>query len=219
MKTEDLSLRITHLIEKGNVTLASKYNTASRTNVVKDDLRLGFRSAGLSFIKTLYGSDHPYYSEFEESLNGYYATNVAMGIEILKSIKHEIDNGWLSKLTMLVTADVFSDFLDMAEHLLKENYKDAAAVIAGSVFEDMLRKLASVNGIPTTNDKGKPMTMEPINIELAKKDVFNQLVKKQNTAWADLRNNAAHGNYDEYNEQQVKDMIIYVTGFASTYLI
>ena len=33
------------------------------------------------------------------------------------------------------------------------------------------------------------------------------------TAWLDLRNKAAHGNYSEYNDNQVKQMIMGVRDF------
>ena len=43
--------------------------------------------------------------------------------------------------------------------------------------------------------------------------------QKQITAWADLGNNAAHGNYTNYNEQEVKDMLNGVARFIADYLI
>ncbi len=89
----------------------------------------------------------------------------------MQSIKHEIEGGWLTGVRNLITADISSDFIEMAEHLLKEGYEDAAAVITGSVLEDSLRKLALSQGLPITNEKGKPLTIEPINVELAKKEV------------------------------------------------
>jgi hypothetical protein len=186
--------------------------------VVSEGPYVGFRVACLSFISTLFGTSHSYYKEFDSTVNDSYTYNTERGVEILKSIKNEIEQGWLTSIRALVVADVFADFVEMAEHLLKEGYKDAAAIILGSVLEDTLRKIALRNGIAITNDKGKPLTIEPLNIEVAKKEVYNSLIKKQVTAWADLRNNAAHGHYDEYNSDQVKDMLTYVTHFTATYI-
>jgi len=106
----------------------------------------------------------------------------------------------------------------MGEHLLKEGYKDAAAVIVGSVLEDTLRKLCDSNGITTTNSKGNPLTIDPLNSELAKAVVYNKLVQKQITSWADLRNNAAHGHFDKYDDKQVKMMLLFVQSFCTDYL-
>ena len=199
MNKEDLTNRVDQLMAKGNAALATKVYRQRLGDIVDGDKFFGFRSSCLSFIIALFGTSHSYYSEFNNQVNDSYASDVSIGIEILSAIKHEIEIGWLSSIRQLVTADIFSDFIEMAEHLLKEGYKDAAAVIVGSVLEDSLRKLAIINGIPVNKKNGKPLTIEPINVEIAKKDVYNQLVKKQITAWADLRNNAAHGHYNEYD--------------------
>jgi hypothetical protein len=154
-------------------------------------------------------------------MNNLHSTTYQLLFEILgilEAIKYELENGFIDDIQKLLQADIFADFLEMGEHLLKEGYKDPAAVIIGSVLEDALRKLAAVNDIATTNEKGKILTIEPINVELAKKEVYNQLVKKQITSWADLRNNAAHGHYDQYDSKQVEQMLQFVQTFASDYL-
>jgi uncharacterized protein (DUF2164 family) len=150
------------------------------------------------------------------TLNSFHNLYEILGI--LKAIKYELQNGLLDNITSLLQAEIFADFLEMGEHLLKEGYKDAAAVIIGSVLEDSLRKLAVKNGISILNAKGKFLTMEPLNGELAKINVYNQLVRKQITSWADLRNNAAHGHYNEYAKKQVEDMLQFVYTFTNDYL-
>jgi len=106
----------------------------------------------------------------------------------------------------------------MAEYLLAEGYKDAAAVIIGSVLEDSLRKLADENSIPTTASSGRPRTIDPLNVALAKASAYGPLIQKQITTWADLRNSAAHGHYDKYDEHQVKQMLLFVQKFCADYL-
>lgn len=177
-------------------------------------------------LSKIYPKDNQYhktYNKFRGTLGMY---NLHSGsfqllfeiLGILEAVKYELENGLLDDIQKLLQADIFADFLEMGEHLLKEGYKDPAAVIIGSVLEDTLRKLATVNDIATTNEKGKLLTIEPINVELAKKEVYNQLVKKQITSWADLRNNAAHGHYDQYDAKQVEQMLQFVQTFASDYL-
>jgi len=139
-------------------------------------------------------------------------------IGALESIKYELENGLLNDIQKLLQADIFSDFLEMGEHLLKEGYKDAAAVIIGSVLEDTLRKLCDNNGISTVNPKGNPLTIDPLNTELAKAEVYNKLVQKQITSWADLRNNAAHGHFEKYDSKQVEMMLLFVQSFCADHL-
>ena len=46
-----------------------------------------------------------------------------------------------------------------------------------------------------------------LNDELAKAGVYNKLQQKQITALADIRNNAAHGDYDQFTKEDVIRMI------------
>lgn len=163
---------------------------------------------------------HKQYNKFRANIsmnrlhsNSYKALLEIIGI--LEAAKYELENGLLDKLKSLLQADIFADFLEMGEHLLKEGYKDAAAVIIGSVLEDTLRKLAQANGIMTISDKGKNLTIEPLNVELEKAGLYNQLVKKQITSWSDLRNNAAHGHFDQYDNKQVEMMLQFVQVFSA----
>jgi hypothetical protein len=117
----------------------------------------------------------------------------------------------------LARGEVFDDFLDMARHLLDEGYKDAAAVITGSTLEGHLHQLCIKNGISTEQDSPKgprPKTASKLNEELGK-DCYSKFDQKSVTAWLDLRNNAAHGNYDEYSENQVDLLIEGVRDFIA----
>ena len=124
----------------------------------------------------------------------------------------------LGSIKGLLQADLFADFLEIGEHLLEEGYKDAAAVTIGAVLEDGLRKLCSKHGIETIKPNGSFMTIDPLNAELAKKNVYSKLVQKQVTSWAHIRNKAAHGEYEEYNKEQVQMMLLFVQGFAGQHL-
>jgi topoisomerase IA-like protein len=106
----------------------------------------------------------------------------------------------------------------MAEHLLLEGYKDASAVLLGAVREDTLRKVAESHSIKTTGPKGNNLTIDPLSNEIAKAGIFGPLVKKQITSWANLRNDAAHGHFDQYDEAQVKQMLMFVQKFCADYL-
>jgi hypothetical protein len=136
----------------------------------------------------------------------------------LKGLRRAVDAGLLVDLRRLLQADIFADFLEMAEHLLTEGFKDAAAVLIGGVLEDTLRKLSQSKGLPVVNSQGKPLTIDPLNVGLAKADVYQALTKKQITSWADLRNNAAHGNYDKYTPSEVKEMLLFVQRFSGDFM-
>ena len=169
----------------------------------------GFRVAVLSFIERQFGREHTYYVEFSKAVSGHDDDNLSSGLAILSAMRGEIAGGWLSGVKALVAAEIFADFLDMAAHLLSAGYKDAAAVMTGSVLEEHLRQLAAVAGLTLEREvDGKPVPKkaETLNSELVKAEVYTKLDQKAITAWLDLRNKAAHGKYAEYERAQVELM-------------
>jgi hypothetical protein len=129
---------------------------------------------------------------------------------ILRTIRSDYQNGYLESIQELVRADLFSDFLEMASYLHAEGYKDPAAVMAGGVLEEQLRKLCLKNGLPIEDAKptgNEPKKTSRLNDDLAGHGVYNKLDQKQVTSWLDLRNKAAHGQYTEYTKEQVALML------------
>jgi hypothetical protein len=118
----------------------------------------------------------------------------------------------------LIHSEVFADFLEMADYLCKEGYKDAAAVIAGGTLESHLRQLCIKNNIETeiqTQRGVEPKKADLINSDLAKNSVYSKLDQKNITAWLDFRNKAAHAHYSEYTKEQVELFISRIRDFIT----
>lgn len=137
---------------------------------------------------------------------------------VLRAVQHDLDGGLLVDIRKLLQADIFADFLQMAEHLLNEGHKDACAVLISGVLEDSLRKLSEHHGLPLVSPQGRPFTIDPLNAALAKAGVYPPLNQKQITTWANLRNDAAHGYYTKYSAEDVKQMLLFVQRFCGDYL-
>lgn len=187
--------------------------TNARTKVYDIELFQQIKSSSASLVLSLYGKEHPFYIDLEKQCKDFSSYERINGI--LKSIKTEIQGDWLLTIKSLLSAEIFSDFLEMSEHLLNENYKDAAAVMIGSVLEEHLRQLSISNGNPILDLKDRPKKANLLNAEIVKLGVYNKLDEKNVTAWLDLRNKAAHGKYPEYNKEQVELMLTSVTDFIS----
>jgi hypothetical protein len=136
---------------------------------------------------------------------------------MLQALRDDYESGYLQSVVELVHADLFADFLDMADHLIQQGYKDPAAVVAGSVLEEHLRKLCDKHGIDVLKADGTPKKADALNSELAGAGAYSKLDQKSVTAWLDLRNKAAHGKYTEYTKEQVTLMLQGVRDFASRY--
>jgi hypothetical protein len=218
MNLNKLVNRIDELILMGQNVLSTKKSQVGWGEYVNEGKFRAFRTAILSFISQIYPETHPHHSELKVSLTDANPYDTKAGIETLKVIKGEIEGGWLFSLKGLVTAEIFSDFLEMADHLLSNDYKDAAAVIIGSVLEENLRQLCIKNKIDIeieAKGKFKPKKADLLNADLSKNEICSKLDQKSVTAWLDLRNKAAHGQYDEYNKDQVVFMLQGVTEFLA----
>lgn len=106
----------------------------------------------------------------------------------------------------MIEAELFDNFLEQAEHLLVSGYYQSAAVVIGCVLEDGLRKLCKSKNIEIPD---KPR-LDTLNAYLAKDGMYSKLVQKRITAIADLRNKAAHGQWDEFTKEDVEEMIFSV---------
>ena len=127
---------------------------------------------------------------------------------VLTAAKEDYEGGYLNTIRNLIHAEVFDTELEQAEELLVARYHAAAAVVAGVVLETTLRQMCEDNHL----DLGK---LDKMNADLAKAGVFNKLVQKQITAWADIRNNAAHGKTDQFTRDDVSAMIRDVRRFVA----
>jgi hypothetical protein len=136
---------------------------------------------------------------------------------MLQALKNDYESGYLQSVVELVHADIFADFLDMADYLIQNDFKDAAAVIAGSVLEEHLRKLCDKHGIGILRPDGSPKNADTLNSELAAAGAYTKLNQKNVTAWQDLRNKAAHGHYSEYTKEEADLMIKGVRIFSAQY--
>jgi hypothetical protein len=198
--------------------LGTGVRLASESVIDSAGIRTGFRAAALSFLANTFGPQHPFYSEFSSRVQGNALSSANAGREILRAAKAEVEGGWSQSVRALVSAELFSDFLEMASYLLAEGYKDAAAVMVGSTLEEHLRELSRHRGFAVEMERdGRrvPKKADALNSELAAAGVYSKLDQKAVTMWLDLRNKAAHGKYSEYTRQQVELMHQGVVEFMS----
>ncbi len=146
MKIEEIVNRVDKLTVLADETIRTGEGVLQSVNLEKFN---AFRSASLSFLANIFGSEHSFYTEFNIQVRSgsEYSSSVYIGRGILTAAKQEIEGGWLFTVKGIVSAEIFSDFLEMAEHLLESHYKDPAAVMIGSVLEEHLRQLCIKNSI------------------------------------------------------------------------
>jgi hypothetical protein len=180
---------------------------------------------GSSQIETLMGVDYAYRGISLMGDNRPHIQAFCHGLQtaknVLKAFIWEIEQFGTLRAQELVHSDLFADMLEAAEYLLGETYKDPAAVMAGGVLEQHLRELCRKNAIDTTfatsSGDVKPKMIDLMNMDLAKASAYGKIEQKQVTAWAGIRNAAAHGEYAKYDENQVRQIITGIRDFIAKY--
>lgn len=142
-------------------------------------------------------------------------------VNVLKACLDDLNSGFLISFKQIVQAEVFDSELEQATYFLNENYKIPAAVIAGVVLETAIKELCinSNCGIDIYLPDGKrEKKLEKLNEELTKAGIYPLTQQKKITYYADIRNNAAHGKPENFDSEEVKDMIKGIEKFLMDYL-
>ncbi|WP_313914093.1 hypothetical protein [Tahibacter sp.] len=197
-------------------TTYRQYNLASRPEFIE------WRTSCVAILDQVV----PPTSLLRKTLNGLHGlksdpSQVEYLIGFLRSVRKELEAGSLDSLALQIEAEVISDYLEQASAALAGNRDEpnyiAAAVIAGASLERCLRTVCGALSPPepTSTDKGAPLGMSSLIDTLKKRGAFNELQAKELRAWAALRNAAAHGNFAEFNRQQVETMVSGVVRFVT----
>jgi hypothetical protein len=143
----------------------------------------------------------------------------------IKGLKDDYESGMLINLVEVIEANVVSDYLGQAEGLLKEGQPGKfdhvpAAVLLGAILEDGLRRLCQRQTPPVdiVKPNGEPKMLNLLIDDLKKANVFNELNAKQLRVWAEIRNKAAHGEFEQFTRPDVEQMLTWVQRFLADYL-
>jgi hypothetical protein len=212
--------KLQDLIQFGERVKQTKYSRSGGGMVyvgdagVNSELAHQWGTSCLSLLGRVFGLDSVHYKKFEAQFakfRDYSPVRRALGV--LRAAKDDYEQGYLFDTRTLIEAGVFDDFLEQAEHLLDSGYHQPAAVVIGSVLEDGLRKLCARHNIPLSS---KPK-LDTMNANLAKQGVYSKLTQKRITTLADIRNKAAHGQWDEFTKEDIEDMLRQVRQFMEAH--
>lgn len=167
----------------------------------------------LNLLQRTFNEQSVHYQNFIEQYKkfGYRFSNFEKCRGIFRAAKEDYIGGYLFNMRALIKAEVLEDSIEQANELLKAGYKDPACVLVGVALETTLKEICTREGMA----HGK---LDRMNVEICKSGIYNMAKQKQITAWADLRNKAAHGDWDSYNKDDVNDFLQGVQRFMGDYL-
>ena len=207
-----ITTRFGELLHQAEVVLSTRRNHSSVggdvavivLDSVDDALAEEWATSSLSFLRRVMGKDSEHYQRFEENAGRVSTHSFAVrACAVLKAAKADYEGGYIFDARRRIQAEVFDEFLEQAEYFLTDGYFQVAAVVAGAVLEDGLRKLCIAQAVTWPSQPG----LEWMNGELAKKGLYDKMVQKKVTWLADIRNKAAHGRWTEFSTDEAAEMI------------
>jgi hypothetical protein len=174
---------------------------------------VGWMTNALGLIQRVFGDESVHFRKLSQLAEAFreYESQFESCRAVFLAAREDYEGGYLFSVRALIKAEVLSDALDQAKQVLSAGYKDPACVLAGVSLEVTLKELAERNGISLSK-------VDKMNSDLAKAEVYNLAKQKQVTAWADLRNKAAHGQWSDYSDADVDDMIRGIERFMADFL-
>ena len=210
MNDELIKERIDSLVQLGEELSDTKGRYGVDT--VDEQLFIQWHVRSLAILEKVFGKEL-YYWRYDEVCKRNLNSHVNAGLGVLKAAKSDIDAGFYDSAKMAATKEVFTDFLEMVDHLLENEYKDPAAMLTGAVLEDGLRKIAE--GKVTVKDTDN---IGSLNNKLADNRVYSNTMRRSIGAWASIRNSADHAKFEEYTIAQVENMRDGVRVFLESHL-
>lgn len=125
----------------------------------------------------------------------------------LQNLKAELDAGLVGSLQRTITGEVLTDFIRLARTALEEKGDEAkkvAAVLAASVYEDTIRRLAITNAIPHMEKLADVLTA------LKDKGLLQGSQVGIANSYLNFRNNALHAQWDKVEREAVASVLGFV---------
>ena len=155
--------------------------------------------SALNLIARIAGETSIYFRELLSMGGKATLVNPSIVRGILTAAMTDFREGFIVDAKLLVSAEVFADFLVQAEVLLENDYKDASAVIIRAVLEDALRRVCISNGIEVRDRAG----IAELATALTKQNLLTAVQAKEIEAKKEIGNQAAHGRFDQYTKEDV----------------
>lgn len=135
-----------------------------------------------------------------------YNRKMAVLRGILMSALNEVKSGFLYEIIHILSAEFFDNILDQSKELLNKGYKDPAAILGRVIIENTLKDLCKRNNIQLNEGEMASSLKE----KLKNNNAFTLPQFKVCRTYIEIGNDAAHGNFDKYSQDDIKKMFEYI---------
>lgn len=151
------------------------------------------------------------------------------GVEIqeltldLEALKEDYQEGFLDSLMLQAEGEVLSDYLLQAKQFFDDKYYVAAVLIASSTLECAIKKVCETKFGKETQGLSTKKLVEISNFAKGK-GLIDKKAHEEIKKIADLRNKAAHGNFEIFNpefeeiKETVRELILKIEVYIEKYM-
>ena len=158
----------------------------------------GLKARAEDFLNTFGGKNNTFVKQIQSVSGSATSYQIDVLGEVLDAFSAHLEDGLVAGISPRCQAelDVVSDLLEQANILLSNAkvHPAAPAVLVGATLEEFLRTWIEEDGLTLGN---KRPGIDAYAKVLREADLINKQDVKDITAWAGIRNHAAHGDWDE----------------------
>ena len=197
--------------EFAKITFSSKsqhHNPSSKNRVWRQ-----WATSAEHLIAASFGNNSVHkqrFSERYEDCNSYEASVRELHAVFLGA-KADFEGGYQFDVEIMISGEIFGDFVSLARQSLSDGHKDVAAVLASAALEDALKRYARSNEIEVQG-----MTMQEVINALKSKSLIGGAQKTLIDVMPKIRNAALHADWNKISESEVGSILGFVEQFLLT---
>ena len=205
--------RIQELIAEGENLANNPQLSKEGYKIIGDNAkRIEWLSKVENIIETTFGKNSSQFRRNEELSSGktHLPTQIKKIVGLLKAGLSDLEGGYLVSQEFLIAGEIYATVLEQAkDYFYKLKDKNVAAMLCRTVLEDGLKRMARQEGLELTyGSKKTAKKASCLNDELKKKkERYQEPQRSLIQAWLATGNAAAHANFGNYDDNEVKNML------------
>lgn len=112
---------------------------------------------------------------------------------------------------------IFTNLNKAKTKIFTDKDKDDGARVLRVVLEKVIQKISQDNSINIQNAKGKEEKISTLNDHLFKQKIITRIEWEENRTYLAIGNEAAHGNYEDYDLKQVEKFYKHIQSLLNSY--
>ncbi|WP_316828604.1 hypothetical protein [Pedobacter miscanthi] len=166
-----------------------------------------FTAEALEFLRVYGGRNNTFYTAIKDFR--FISTSARLNgtRRLMQGYVRYLEKGLSSTMSpeRQIQIETVGDYLEQAEEILSHAkfHNAAAVVLVGASLEEFLRGWCDMEGL-----QPQQFTIDGYTKALKEKELINKQDLKDITAWAGMRNDAAHGHWEKVSDYNRCDIML-----------